>query len=111
VNLFTLLVKLWKNHSLVKNGGKNVPQEFTFICQRRKQLRINGVDPSTVDGHGRLFPYKDTGPHFVGPVTLNGQVFAAKIWENVASNGRKYLRMVIEDPVGYTSEEENKNES
>lgn len=60
---------------------------------------VNGVQAPDESGFGRLFPYKDTGPHYVGPINLGGQIFTCKVWENVADNGRKYLRLIFEEPV------------
>ena len=61
-------------------------------------MLINGVSVPQEDGRGRLFPYKDTGPHFVGPVLVGGVIYKGKIWQNTAENGRQYLRLIL-DPV------------
>jgi hypothetical protein len=65
----------------------------------KKQLLINGITPPEKDGHGRFFPYKESGPHFVGPISFNNKVYIGKIWQNTAENGRQYLRLVIEDMI------------
>lgn len=59
---------------------------------------INGVQIPDADMRGRAFPYKDTGPHFVGPALVEGKLYEMKIWQNVAPNGRPYLRVVFDLP-------------
>ena len=59
---------------------------------------INGVQTPDADLRGRAFPYKDTGPHFVGPALIRGELFEMKVWKNVAPNGREYLRVVFDVP-------------
>lgn len=59
---------------------------------------INGVSIPHEDNRGRAFSYKDSGPHYVGPCLVNGILMKIKIWENQAENGRKYLRMVFDNP-------------
>lgn len=59
---------------------------------------INGSKMPEADNRGRAFPYKDTGPHFVGPCLVNGQLIVIKVWENQTQDGRKYLRFIFDKP-------------
>ena len=63
-----------------------------------KRLKIiNGISLPQEDNRGRAFPYKDTGPHFVGVCRVNGQIVKIKVWKNITTEGREYLRFVFDN--------------
>jgi hypothetical protein len=49
------------------------------------------------DNRGRAFPWKDSGPHFVGPCIIEGKLLKIKVWKNETIDGRTYLRFVFEN--------------
>ena len=73
-----------------------VPVFISLLPVRRLKI-INGVSIPQEDNRGRAFPYKDTGPHYMGPAIVNGKLMTIKVWENVAENGRKYLRFIFDE--------------
>lgn len=61
-------------------------------------MKINGINLPNGDNRGRLFPYKDHGPHYLGPCVVNGVVYVCKMWINTNPFGTTYYRMVFESP-------------
>jgi len=59
---------------------------------------INGSNIPDADNRGRAFPYKETGPHFVGPCIVNGVLMVIKAWRNTTADGREYYRYVFDKP-------------
>jgi hypothetical protein len=54
------------------------------------------------DNRGRAFPFKDTKNQFLGPAIVDGKTYRVMLWQNTATNGNVYFRMVFEP---YTPEE------
>lgn len=59
-------------------------------------MKLNNIEVPAISGRGRAFPYKDTGPQYVGPVNLNNTIMVVKVWVNESRDGRSYLRMIFE---------------
>ena len=74
----------------------NVLPEFIFSSLERRPKIINGIHLPDADNRGRVFPYNEAGPHFVGPCIVNGQTLVVKMWENHTQQGKKYFRLVFE---------------
>ena len=58
--------------------------------------KLNNIELPQAEGRGRVFPYNPNGPHFAGPVMINGEIKVIKLWENRTFDDRPYFRVLIE---------------